>query len=236
MKGRALALHTPGTRSALAAALLLAVLAGGPALAGCPPPEPMLAAIRAATRVQFEQLGGDETRIETPLAHVPGRTLGHEVHGVFRVSPAVSSALRDAFSRLDSYACPGGARRGEFPAPEGLPIGIYFVGSRGSVAAVFRLPEGEVELQVEGGEILRLPLSRAGQGRWEQALRALAKETRASPAEFYEQMLPPDRVPPMRDAPADTTGAPGSGGHSPREESSLITAGHAARAKARGER
>ena len=227
----------PAGLCALAAGLLLAVLTAGPALAACPPPEPMLGAIRAATRIQFEQLGGDATRIETPLAHVPGRTLGHEVYGVFRVSPAVSSALRDAFSRLDSYACPGGAKRGEFPAPAGLPIGIYFVGSRGSVAAVLRLPEGEVELQVEGGEILRVPLSRAGQGRWEQALRSLAKETNTSPAEFYEQMLPPDRVPPVRDQPADTTGAPRDSGRAPRERSSPFpAAGNATLAKAPGER
>ena len=191
--------------------LLLAgiVLRAAPALAACPPPEAMLVALRAAARIQFEQLGGDDTRIETPLAHVPGRTLGHEVHGVFRASPAVASALRDAFGRHDSYACAAATPAAVFRTPEGLPIGLYFTGPRGAVALVLRLPEGEAQLQVEGDTLVRVPLSRAGQRRWELALRLLAQETRTSPEEFYEQMLPLGRVPPAREEPADTTSAQG---------------------------
>jgi hypothetical protein len=202
-----------------AGALLLAGLAlpSGPARAACPPPEPLLGAARAAARVQFEQLGGDDTRVETPLAHVPGRTLGHEVHGIFRASPVVAAALREAFGRRDSYACPGGAPAAMFQAPEGLPIGLYFTGPRGALAVVLRLPEGEVQLRVEGDSLVRVPLSRAGQRRWEEALRLLSLETRTSPAEFYEQMQPPERVPPSGEPPADTTGAPPGGGRAPGE-------------------
>jgi hypothetical protein len=194
----------------LAGSALLAGLAAGAAtaLAACPPPEPLLVAMRSAERIQFEQLGGDETRVETPLAHVPGRTLGHEVHGVFRASAAVAAALREAFGRRDSYACPGGAPAAAFRGPEGLPIGLFFTGPRGGVAVVLRLPAGEVQMQAEGDTLVRVPLSRSGQRRWEAALRQFAQETRTSPEEFYQQMLPPDRVPPAREAPADTTDAP----------------------------
>ncbi len=206
-----------------ALALLLAGLAlPAAARAGCPPGEPLLAAVRAAERVQFEQLGGDETRVETPLAHVPGRTLGHEVYGIFRASAAVAALLREAFARRDSYACTEKAPRASFRAPEGLPIGLYFSGPRGAVALVLRLPEGEVEIQREGDPLTRVPLSRSGQNRWEAALALLARETRTGPQEFYEQMLPPDRVPPGQAEPADTTGAPGGedvapGRRAPRE-------------------
>ncbi len=197
---------TQGCNLAVLAALVLAM--ASPAEVACPPPEALLGAVRAATRIQLEQLGPDETRIDTPLAHVPGRTLGYEVHGVFRVSGPTAEALRAAFGRRDSYACASEIAPSEFVTPEGLPIGLLFAGSQGAAAVVLHLPEGHVEIQLEGGVHTSAPLSRLGQRRWELALRLLARETRTSPDQFYEQMLPPGRVPPAADPAADTAAAP----------------------------
>ena len=191
-----------------AALLLGAAALAGSARAACPPPEPLLAAVRSSTRAQIEQLGGDETRIESRAAHAPGRTLGYEVHGLFRVTGAAAEALRQAFGRRDSYACSSETPASDFKTPPGLPIGLLFNGSRGAVAVVLHLPEGEVELQLEGSVHTSAPLSRAGQRRWEQALTLLARETRTSPREFYEQMLPPARVPSPDAPPADSASAP----------------------------
>lgn len=187
-----------------------------PAGAACPPPEALLGAVRAATRIQLEQLGSDETRMETPLAHAPGRTLGYEVHGVFRVNGPTAEALRAALGRRDSYACSPEIPPSEFATPEGLPIGLLFSGSQGAVAVVLHLPEGRVELQLEGGVRTSAPLSRAGQRRWELALTLLARVTRTSPEEFYEQMLPPGRVPPAPVPVADTVVVPRDGLPRPR--------------------
>ncbi len=197
-------------RRALACAAAAALLTGAieNARAACPPPDALLEVVRASTRVQLEQLGSDDTRIETPFAHVPGRTLGYEVQGLFRVTGAVANALRDALGRRDSYACVPDAPAARFETPDGLPIGLLFAGNRGAVAVVLHLPEGAVELQLEGSAHTTAPMSKAGQRRWELALALLSRETRTSPSEFYEQMLPPGRAPAAPAPAADTASAP----------------------------
>lgn len=188
-----------------------------PALAAdCPPPEPLLVGVRGASRVQLEQLGADAQRLETPLAHVPGRTLGYEVHGVFRVSAAVASALREAFSRRDSYACTPEVPAASFAVPAELPIGLWFGTGARAVAVVLHLPEGEVELQSEGAARVRVPLSLAGQRRWEAALAALARETHTPPEEFYRQMTPFERAPAEEKASPDSASRPRDGLPGPR--------------------
>jgi hypothetical protein len=196
-----------GLALALATALAAAAASSPAPAADCPPPEALLIAVRGATRVQLEQLGSDAQRVETSLAHVPGRTLGYEVQGVFRASAPVANALRDAFSRHDSYACTKDLVS-SFQAPAGLPIGLWFGSGPQAVAVVLHLPEGEVELQREGEARVRVPLSRAGQRRWELALLTLARETRTSPEEFYRQMTPPDRVHAEPPASPDTASSP----------------------------
>jgi hypothetical protein len=193
--------------------------------ADCPPPEALLQGVRSAGRIQVEELGSDATRLETPLAHVPGRTLGYEVQGVFRVSVAVADALQRAFGRRDSYACGPEAPLATFQTPGWLQIGFLFGSGGGAVAAVLHLPEGEVELQREGDARTSAPLSRVGQRRWEEALRLLERETGASPEEFYRQMLPPAAAAPgPRDSarapeqsePPDSARAPRDEAHAPR--------------------
>ena len=191
-----------------AAAAMLIAGALGDARAACPPPDLLLDLVRASTRVQVEQLGSDDKRIETPFAHVPGRTLGYEVEGIFRVTGAVANALRDAIGRHDSYACVAETPAAAFETPQGLPIGLLFAGHRGAVAVVLHLPEGAVELQLEGSAHTTAPLSRAGQRRWELALALLARETRTSLEEFYDQMLPPGRQPVAPKPTADTSSTP----------------------------
>lgn len=197
-------------RAALAVALLLGA---APAPGACPPPVMLLHGVRAASRVQVEQLGATATRADTPLAHVPGRTLGYEVEGVFWVTGPAADALERAFGRNDSYACGPDAPRATFHPPGALQIGLLFTSHGSPVVAVLHLPEGTVELQIEGGERVSAPLSQAGQRRWEEALLLLARDTRASPDEFYEQMLPPAPGHPPEvgtPAPHDTAVAPDS--------------------------
>ena len=178
--------------SRLRALLLAAVLLSAARVqAACPPPDVLLQGVNAASRIQVEQLGADATRVDTPFAHVPGRTLGYEVQGVFRVTGAVAAALQKAFGRHDSYACGPDAPRATFQTPGALQIGLLFASHGSAVAVVLHLPDGRVELQLEGGVHTSAPLSQAGQRRWEEALELLARETRTSPEEFYEQMLPP---------------------------------------------
>ncbi len=196
---------TTRVRPALTALGLLACLCTSHALAACPPPELLLQGVRSASRIQVEQLAGDDTRLDTPLAHVPGRTLGYEVQGLFRVGGPVAEALQRAFGRRDSYAC-GDAPRASVRTPGALAVGMLFASGRTAVAVVLHLPGGQVELQLEGGAHTTAPLSQAGQRRWEEALILLARETRTSPAEFYEQMLPPRHVIPVAEhAPDDST-------------------------------
>lgn len=183
--------------------------------AACPPPELMLAGIQSANRVQVEQLGSDATRIETPLAHVPGRTLGYEVHGLFRVSGPVAAAVQRTFGRRDSYAC-GAAPRATIETPGPLAIGLLFASGRAAIAVVLHLPEGMVELQLEGGVHTTAPLSQVGQRRWQEVLLLLARETRTSPEEFYEQMRPPVHIDPATPAELDSTGPPRDGAPAPR--------------------
>lgn len=185
------------TRAALAALLLgLSAVAH----ASCPPSEILQQGVRSASRIQIEQLGAETLRIETPFAHVPGRTLGYEVLGVFRVSGAASAALQRAFGRNDSYACDPAIPRATFHTPGPLAVGLLFASHGRAVGVVLHLPEGQVEIQLEGGVHTIAPLSQAGQRRWEEALLLLARETRTSPADFYEQMLPPAWVPPAPDS------------------------------------
>jgi hypothetical protein len=199
-------------RIALVAAALLSAVR---VQASCPPPDVLLQGVNAATRIQVEQLGADATRVDTPLAHVPGRTLGYEVQGVFRVSGAAASALQKAFGKHDSYACGPDAARATFQTPGALQIGLLFASHGSAVAVVLHLPDGRVEIQLEGGVHTSAPLSQAGQRRWEEALQLLARETRTSPQEFYEQMLPPAVVQPgtsgspaTQDTTADSTRTP----------------------------
>jgi hypothetical protein len=187
-----------------AAAALLTLLAAATGHAACPPPELLLQGVRTATRIQVEQLGGDGTRVSTPLAHMPGRTLGYEVIGVFRVSGVAAEALQRAFGRRDSYACATAAPRATFETPGALAVGLLFASRGSAVAVALHLPEGVVEIQLAGGVHASAPLSQAGQRRWEEALRLLARETGTSPLEFYEQMLPPTQVSPAPD-PAKVT-------------------------------
>ena len=161
----------------LAAAVLLA---GARAQAACPPPDLMLQGVKSASRIQVEQLGSDDSRVDTPLAHVPGRTLGYEVQGVFQVSGAVADALQRAFGRHDSYACDPDAPRATFRTPGALQIGLLFASHGSAIAAVLHLPEGRVELQLEGGVHTSASLSPAGQRRWEEAL--LRHESGGDPA------------------------------------------------------
>jgi hypothetical protein len=190
------------------------LLAVADARAACPPPDLLLQGVKSASRIQVEQLGSDATRVDTPLAHVPGRTLGYEVQGVFRVSGAVADALERAFGRHDSYACGADAPHATFHTPGQLQIGFLFASPASAVAVVLHLPEGIVELQLDGGVHASAPLSPAGQRRWEEALASLARTTRTSPAEFYEQMLPPAATPP---APPDSAAA-GDSSRIPRRE------------------
>lgn len=192
------------------------LLAAAGARAACPPPGLLLQGVQSASRVQVEQLGSNATRVDTPLAHVPGRTLGYEVQGVFRVSGAAADALQRAFGRHDSYACGADAPRAAFHTPGELQIGFLFASSASAVAVVLHLPEGRVELQLEGGVHASAPLSPAGQRRWEEALASLARTTRTSPTEFYEQMLPPMASPPE---PPDSAAAADSSRNPPRESS-----------------
>jgi hypothetical protein len=192
------------------------LLAATHARAACPPPDVLLQGVRSATRIQVEQLGSDASRVDTPLAHVPGRTLGYEVQGVFRVSGAVADALQRTFGRHDSYACGAEQPRATFHTPGALQIGFLFASQASAVAVVLHLPEGRVEVQLEGGVHTSAPLSRAGQRHWEEALAQLAHETHTSPDDFYEQMLPPATVPP---APRDSAIAPDSSRDTPRDSS-----------------
>jgi hypothetical protein len=155
--------------------------------------------------VQIEQLGGDDMRIETPLAHVPGRTLGYEVLGRYRVSNAVASTFRDAFGRRDSYACAPGASRASFATPDAVPIGVHFGEGAQAVTVVLHLPEGVAEIQVEGLPRVSAPLSRAGQLRWELAITMLTRASHTTPEELYRQMTPPGRVPAAPAPPADSS-------------------------------
>jgi len=208
--------------SALTLALGVVLAWAAPAAAACPPPDLVLSLVRSATRVQMEQLGGDGTRADTVRAHVPGRTLGYEVHGLFVLSPDVAAAMREAFGRRDSWACAEDAPGAAFETPEGLRVGLLFSGPSGAVAAVVRLPEGELEMQRVGGARTRVPLSRTGQRRWERALDLLARQTHADRDEFYRQMLPPDQLdgpappPAPADAGEDTTGARRDASRTPR--------------------
>jgi hypothetical protein len=95
-----------------------------------------------------------------------------------------------------------------FSTPAGLPIGLWFGTGPQAVAIVLHLPKGQVELQSEGGARVRVPLSRAGQRRWELALAVLARETRTGPEEFYRQMTPPDRAPAEEAAAPDSASPP----------------------------
>ena len=202
-------------RDTLLACAGLLAFAVAPAPAACPPSELLLQGVRSATRIQVEQLAGDDTRVDTPLAHVPGRTLGYEVQGLFRVSGPVADALQRAFGRRDSYAC-GDTPRATLVTPGRLAIGMLFASGRTAVAVVLHLPEGQVEIQLEGGVHTIAPLSRAGQRRWEEALLLLSRETRTSPEEFYQQMMPPPPVPPAAEPVPDTAGAPRDGVPPPR--------------------
>jgi hypothetical protein len=201
---------------------IVLLLAAAPAHAACPPPDVLLQGVNAATRIQMEQLGAEATRVDTPLAHVPGRTLGYEVQGVFRVSGAVADALQRAFGRHDSYACGADQPRAAFRAPGALQIGLLFASHAGAVSVVLHLPEGRAEFQPEGGARTSAPLSRAGQRRWEEALALLSRQTHSSADEFYEQMLPPAAVPPgPRDsviAPDSSSQPPGDAPRAPRDE------------------
>jgi hypothetical protein len=206
---------------AVACAAVLLAAAG--ARAACPPPDPLLQGVKSASRIQLEQLGADATRVDTPLAHVPGRTLGYEVQGVFRVSGAVADALQRAFGRHDSYACGADDPRATFHTPGALQIGLLFASHASAVAVVLHLPEGRVEIQLEGGVHTSAALSPAGQRRWEEALLLLARGTGTSPEEFYEQMLPPAFVPPGprdstsgRDSSRDSSRVPRDEAHAPR--------------------
>ena len=190
----------------LAAWLALVALVALPARAACPPPELLLGGVRNANRVQVEQLGSDATRIDTPLAHAPGRTLGYEVHGLFRVSGEVALAFQRTFGTRDSYECSGAREPFEVPAP--LALGFQFASRRSTMAVVLHLPECAVELQLEGGVHARVYLSATGRRRWQEAIRLLARETRTSPEEFYEQMQPPVRVEPAPGALPDSAGPP----------------------------
>jgi hypothetical protein len=187
-------------RALATAAVLLALLGAAPTRAACPPPELLLQSVRTATRIQIEQLGAEGLRVDTPLAHVPGRTLGYEVIGVFRVSGLAAEALQRAFGRRDSYACTPTAPRATFETPGALAVGLLFASRGGAVAVALHLPEGVVEVQLAGGVHTRAPLSQTGQRRWEEALQLLARETGTSAQEFYEQMLPPVQVAPEPDA------------------------------------
>lgn len=198
-----------GALAALLAALVPA------ANAACLPPEMILVGIQTANRIQVEQLGSDATRIETPLAHVPGRTLGYEVQGLFRVNGPVAAALQRTFGRRDSYAC-GDAPPATFETPGSLAIGLLFASGRAAIAAVLHLPEGMVELQLEGGVHTLAPLSQAGQRRWQEVLLLFARETHTSPEEFYEQMLPPVHIDPATPAEPDSTSPPRDGEPAPR--------------------
>ena len=203
-----------------AVAVMAALLAlAARATAACPPQDLLLQGVRAATRIQVEQLGPEATRVATPLAHVPGRTLGYEVQGVFRVSGAIAVALQRAFGRRDSYVCDPDAPQAAFQTPGALQIGLLFASRGAVVAAVLHLPEGEVELQLEGGVHTTAALSPLGQRRWDEALVLLAGQTRTSPADFYEQMLPPVHVAPARPDSAgtrDSRRTPRDGPRAPR--------------------
>lgn len=183
--------------------------------AACPPAQALLTGVQSASRIQVEQLGSESTRIETPFAHVPGRTLGYEVEGLFRVSSPVAAALQRAFGRADSYAC-GDAPRATLQAAGSLAIGLWFATARSGVVVVLHLPEGNVELQLEGGVHAVAPLSQAGQRRWEEALRLLTLETRTHPEEFYEQMRPPASADPATPTEPDSAGPPRDGASPPR--------------------
>ena len=190
------------------------------AQAACPPPDLLLQGVSSASRIQVEQLGADATRLDSPLAHVPGRTLGYEVEGVFRVSGAAAATLQRAFGRPDSYACGRDASRATFSTPGALQIGLLFASHGSAVTVVMHLPEGLVELRLEGGAHTSAPLSQAGQRRWEAALTLLSRETRTSPDEFYEQMLPPPAAsPPAGDSARapDSSRAPRQGARLPRD-------------------
>lgn len=195
---------------ALLAVAALAAFAPLAALAAPCPPETFLVAARGAARVQLEQLGPDESRLATDLAHVPGRTLGYEVVGVMRVAGQVASALRDAFGRRDSYACTPETPMAFFDLDASLPIGIHFGTGAQAVTVVLHLPDAAVEIQAEGGARVLAPLSRLGQRRWELALAALARETGTSAEQFYAQMAPPVHSPPGETAAPDSTAPPDS--------------------------
>ena len=178
---------------ALPAALLLMAMAATGALA-CPN-DRLLERIRGASRAQVEQLAGDATRVETDLAPVPGRTLGYEVQGIFRIKNSIADAVEAAIGRNDSYACKSDAPRATFAVDPPVQIGFLFGTGVNAVAVVLHLPEGLVEMQVEGGERSNGTLSQAGQRRWELAVRLLAEADRSTAEEFYVQMRPPETPP-----------------------------------------
>ena len=161
-----------------------------PAAAPACPNDRLLERVRGAARVQIEQLQGDTTRLETTLAHVPGRTLGYEVEGMFRITGALAGLVQAAIGRNDSYACRPDVPKATFEMESGLPIGFLFGTGTQAVAVVLHLPEGVVEMQTEGGDRSSGTLSQAGQRRWDEAVRRLAGASRATPAQFYAQMRP----------------------------------------------
>jgi len=177
-----------GAKRGLAAACVLLLAASAPARA-CPN-DRLLEHVRAASRAQVEQLDGEATRADTPLAHVPGRTLGYQVEGILRLSDAVTDAVTTALGKNDSYACRPETPKATFEMAPGVRVGFLFGTGAHAVAAVLRLPEGVVEMQVEGGERSSGTLSQAGQRRWDQAVRLLARASHGTPDDFYAQMRP----------------------------------------------
>ncbi len=175
------------SRAAFAAMLLLL---GAPRALACPN-DRVLERVRSASRTQVEQLGGDATRVETTLAHVPGRTLGYEVQGILRIKNSIADAVEAAIGRNDSYACKSDAPRATFAIDPPVQIGFLFGTGLNTVAVVLHLPEGVVEMQIEGGERSSGTLSQAGQRRWEEAVRLLSDAGNSTPGEFYVQMRPP---------------------------------------------
>ncbi|MEQ1831705.1 MAG: hypothetical protein ABL977_01535, partial [Candidatus Eisenbacteria bacterium] len=113
-----------------------------------------------------------------------------------------------------SYQCHEAQEPFEVSTP--LALGFQFASRRSAVAAVLHLPEGAVELQLEGGLHVRAFLSAAGRRRWQQAVQLLARQTHTSPDEFYEQMQPPVHVEPVAPAELDSAGPPRDGATAPR--------------------
>ena len=214
---RTFARHRPGRdrgAATLGAALVLVALSVAEARPACPPPDLLLEGVRTAHRAQIEQLGSEATRIESPFAHVPGRTLGYEVQGFYRLSAPVVDALGTAFGRRDSYDC-GAVPDSSLVTPGPLAVGMMFSSGRGAIVVVLHLPEGRVDLQLEGGTLATAPLSAAGKRRWNAALALLTGETHSDPREFYRQMLPPPAAPAPA-PPADSADTSRDGVQAPR--------------------